>query len=124
MNSADERRGHERVVLPLLVQYRFDAFEELRAEYVEDISEGGLFIKTAGRRSIGDRVHLQFVLRGGSRLAELEGTVVRVDGDGPEPGLAVEFLTPDHGAREVLQALVGSAPKLQVETEDLLAAGP
>ena len=42
--SPDERRKHPRTPLSLLVQFRFNTFEDFLADYSHDISPGGMFI--------------------------------------------------------------------------------
>ncbi|MGC4120320.1 MAG: PilZ domain-containing protein [Myxococcales bacterium] len=96
--SQDERRRHPRAPLQLLIQYRFDTFDEFMAEYSVDISCGGMFIKTRQPIEEGSFVYLQFSLKDGSRLIEGLGKVVRVNpADDPKqvPGMGVEFVNFD-----------------------------
>ncbi len=92
------RRKHPRTPLSLLVQYRFNSFEEFLAEYASNISLGGMFIRTSEPREEGAMIYLQFSLKDGSKLIEGLGKVVRVNPagvPGREPGMGVEFVNFD-----------------------------
>jgi uncharacterized protein (TIGR02266 family) len=96
--STDERRRHERTPLSMLVQFRFDSFDDFLAEYSFNISPGGIFIRTAEPREQGAFIYLQFSLRNGSRLIEGLGRVVRVNAIGTAElpmGMGVEFVNFD-----------------------------
>ena len=78
----DDRRKHSRTPLSLLVQFRFNTFEDFLADYSVNISPGGMFIRTDEPQEEGSIIYLQFSLKDGSRLiegvlsGELGGTVV------------------------------------------------
>ncbi len=97
-SEGSDKRRHPRTPLNVLVQYRFDTFEDFLAEYSLNISPGGIFICTDEPRPEGAVIYLLFTLRDGSRLIEGMGRVVRVNppGDGARPaGMGVEFLNFD-----------------------------
>jgi uncharacterized protein (TIGR02266 family) len=93
----DEKRKHPRTPLSLLVQFRFNTFEDFLAEYSVNISPGGMFIKTDEPKEEGAVIYLQFSLRDGSRLIEGMGKVVRVNAPGGpgEAGMGIEFINFD-----------------------------
>ena len=72
-NESDtpDKRKHERFPLSILVQYRFDSFENFLAEYSVNISAGGMFIRTSEPREEGAMIYLQFYLQGGEKLMEV-----------------------------------------------------
>jgi uncharacterized protein (TIGR02266 family) len=103
-----ERRRYPRVPLNLLIQYRFDTFEEFMSEYASDISEGGMFIRTDDAREEGSMVYLQFALKDGTKLIEGLGRISRVNppnGQNPQ-GIGVEFVNFDDDSRALIQAIV------------------
>jgi type IV pilus assembly protein PilZ len=107
-SSAVERRRYPRVPLNLLIQYRFDTFEEFMSEYASNISEGGMFIRTDDAREEGSMVYLQFALKDGTKLIEGLGKVVRVNPanqDAPQ-GIGIEFVNFDEESRALIQAIV------------------
>lgn len=95
--GADKRR-HPRTPLNVLVQFRFDTFDEFLAEYSLNISPGGIFVRTDEPREEGSVIYLQFALKDGSKLIEGMGRVVRVNppGDSKRPaGMGIEFMNFD-----------------------------
>lgn len=92
--DADDRRRHPRTPLSLLVQFRFNSFEDFLAEYALNISPGGMFIRTDKPFEEGAVIYLQFSLKDGSPLIEGMGKVVRVNPpgvEGRESGMGIEF---------------------------------
>lgn len=105
------KRVHPRSPLSLLVQYRFDSFEDFMAEYSADISLGGMFIRTDEPRPSGSMIYLQFSLKDGSSLIEGLGRVVHVTGPDDEgaTGMGVEFVNFDDESSEFIEQLVNAA---------------
>jgi len=100
MSANDEpgenRRRYPRTALSILVQYRFNSFEDFLAEYSANISIGGIFIRTEFPKDEGAIVYLQFSLKDGSRLIEGMGKVVRVNPPGTrDTGMGIEFMNFD-----------------------------
>jgi uncharacterized protein (TIGR02266 family) len=109
--NGDERRKFPRAPLQLLIQYRFDTFEDFLAEYSVDLSVGGMFIRTDSPREEGTFIYLQFALRDGSRLIEGLGKVVRVNPAGEEgrvAGMGVEFVNLDPESAQLIEEIVAS----------------
>ncbi len=95
--GADKRR-HPRTPFNVLVQFRFDTFDEFLAEYSLNISPSGIFVKTEEPREEGSVIYLQFALKDGSKLIEGMGRVVRVNPSGDPkrpPGMGIEFMNFD-----------------------------
>lgn len=103
-----ERRRHARTPLSLLVQFRFNTFEDFLAEYSVNLSPGGIFLRTDEPRELGSIVYLQFSLKDGSRLIEGMGKVVRVNPPGQQqrvPGMGVEFLNFDEESMALIDEI-------------------
>ncbi len=103
-----ERRRHPRTPLHLLVQYRFNTFEDFLAEYSTNISPGGMFIRTDQPLEEGAMVYLQFSLKDGSRLIEGMGKVVRVNPAGVKDrvaGMGIEFVNFDDESMELINEI-------------------
>lgn len=122
MGSSDDsgddadRRRHPRTALSILVQYRFNSFEEFLAEYSVNISPGGMYIQTLHPQEEGSMIYVQFSLKDGSRLIEGMGRVVRVNEPGTagvEPGMGVEFVNFDDESMALVQEICAArqAPK-------------
>lgn len=102
----DDRRKFPRTKLSLLVQYRSNTFEEFLAEYSDNLSRGGIFIRTDSPREEGSLIYLQFSLSDGSRLIEGLGRVVRVNPVGVEgrvPGMGIEFVNFDEASIQLIE---------------------
>ena len=98
MSDPADKRRHPRTPLNVLVQFRFDTFDEFLAEYSVNISPGGIFVTTDEPREEGAVIYLQFALKDGSKLIEGMGKVVRVNpaGDPKRPsGMGIEFINFD-----------------------------
>jgi molecular chaperone DnaK len=108
MSDHDERRRHPRTPLSMLVQYRFNSFEDFLAEYSLNISPGGIFIRTDQPLDEGSMVYLQFSLRDGSRLIEGMGKVVRVNPPTEKErtsGMGIEFVNFDEESMQLINEI-------------------
>jgi uncharacterized protein (TIGR02266 family) len=106
--SGAEKRKHPRTALNVLVQFRFDTFDEFLAEYSLNISPGGIFICTETPREEGAVIYLQFALKDGSKLIEGMGKVVRVNppGDPKRPGgMGIEFMNFDDDSMALISEI-------------------
>ena len=84
--SGDSRRQEAR----LTINKEFDSFEQFIQEYVTNISQSGVFIRTKTPLAIGTQVDLHFsVIMDGIETIEGVGEVVRVSDD-PQ-GMGVVF---------------------------------
>jgi uncharacterized protein (TIGR02266 family) len=109
--SGAEKRRFARTALSLLVQYRFNTFEDFLAEYSVNLSAGGMFIRTDQPKPEGSIIYLQFSLKDGSRLIEGMGRVVRVNPPGVAgraAGMGIEFLNFDEASTQLIEEIVSS----------------
>jgi hypothetical protein len=82
----DDKRLGERVT----INKEFESFDAFIQEYVTNISETGVFIKSATVLPVGTRVNLRFtVIMDDIETIEGVGEVVRVEQD--PPGMGVVF---------------------------------
>ncbi len=103
-----EKRRHPRTPLNVLVQFRFDSFDDFLAEYSVNVSPGGIFIRTDTPREEGAVIYLQFALKDGSKLIEGMGRVVRVNppGDPKRPaGMGIEFTNFDEESMTLIEEI-------------------
>ena len=83
-----EHRQHKRVA----INQEFACIEDYIAEYVSNISHGGVFIASKNPLPVGTKVTLQFsVILDDIRRVEGEGEVVRVETGPDEVGMGVAF---------------------------------
>ncbi len=117
--KGSDRRKFTRVPLNLLIQYRFDTFEDFVSEYAENLSEGGIFIHADAMRPLGAMVYLQFALRDGTRLIEALGRVVHASEDPAAHGLGIEFVNVDDESKAMIEAIVRERHGTENVTEDV-----
>ena len=105
-------RRFPRTAVALLVQYRFESFEDFTTEYSVDLSPGGIFLRTEATPALGSMVELQFSLKGGSQLIEAIGKVTRITPPGgPHPaGIGVECLHSDPESKALIERLCSALP--------------
>ena len=85
-DAEEKRRDEERVT----INKEFESFDAFIQEYVTNISESGVFIKSATVLPVGTRVNLRFtVIMDDIETIEGVGEVVRVHDD--PPGMGVVF---------------------------------
>lgn len=115
MSEADgpgaDKRKYPRTALSILVQYRFNTFEDFLAEYSVNLSMGGIFIRTDQPKEEGSIIYLQFSLADGSRLIEGMGRVVRVNPPGAPgrvAGMGIEFLNFDDESMALIEEIIAS----------------
>jgi uncharacterized protein (TIGR02266 family) len=98
-----DQRRHQR----LNINEAFSSIDDFIAEYVTDISRGGVFIRSKQPLPMGTKVNLKFsVILDDFETIEGEGEVVRVVDTGEHPGMGVLFtqLTPE--SRTIIEELV------------------
>lgn len=97
------RRQHLRVS----VNQEFDAIEEYIAEYVSNISQGGVFIRSKNPLPLGTRVTLRFsVILDDVEIIEGEGEVLRVDRTPGRMGMGVAFTRLTAESKRVVDELI------------------
>lgn len=104
-----ERRQHRRVPLTLLVQHRYENLGEFMQEAAQDISVGGMFLRSENLRQVGDTIYLRFALDDGLPLIEGIGRVVRVNPgveDARVKGMGIEFVSLDRESRKLIESIV------------------
>lgn len=98
--QAEKRRDPR---TPVVLRVDYGGPDELVFDYTENLSSRGVFLKTARRFSVGDRVRLMLSFPGLLEPVGLEGAVrwTREDGDA---GVGVEF--DDPGSQQRIETLI------------------
>lgn len=107
--GGSDRRLFRRVPFFRKVQYRFETMEDFRSRFANDLSLGGMFIKTEMPEPMGTVIFLEFDLQDGSKILSGYGKVVRVNPPGVpdfDPGMGIEFLKFDDESLLRIRALV------------------
>ena len=110
----EEKRRWPRAPVELAVRMRFESVREFLDATAEDLSVGGMFLRShhfgpgGELREVGQLLALQFDA-GSRRVVEGLGKVVRVISPGTpgvEPGVGVEFVELDASGRKLIEAIV------------------
>lgn len=109
----NERRLSPRVTALLMIEY--PNREGFFVDYLIDLSQGGLFIRTKMPLQVGDEIDFTISFPGLLEPIPLRGVVRRVASDRDKnPGVGVEFIFTDDEARKAVEKLVG---QFQAEAE-------
>ena len=89
------------------INREFASIDDFIAEYVPDISRGGVFIRSKQPLPVGTKVNLKFsVIVDDFETVEGEGEVVRVLEDGENIGMGVQFVFLTEESRNIVEELV------------------
>jgi c-di-GMP-binding flagellar brake protein YcgR len=111
---APNQRRFQRAHVDMVVQLRFGNVQQFLDATAEDLSVGGMFLRSehaapGGQlREIGQIISLQFDA-GARRVVEGLGRVVRVvtpDSPGVVPGVGIEFVELDDRSRQLIETIV------------------
>jgi uncharacterized protein (TIGR02266 family) len=106
-DDASQTPRAPRVPVAILIHYRYESVQEFVAEYTDDISMSGVFIRSDKPRPIGSMIYLQMTLNDGSKLIEGFGRVARVGvGSRGQFGMGVQFLRFDDESKALIEILV------------------
>jgi type IV pilus assembly protein PilZ len=88
--DTESRREHVRV--ETRIRLRFKNKETLLEQYIDNISQGGIFIATSAPKPVGDQIALILIHPETGEELLLHGEVVRVvDGKDRAPGMGIQF---------------------------------
>jgi len=109
----NERRLSPRVTALLKIEY--PNREGFFVDYLIDLSQGGLFIRTKMPLQVGDEIDFTISFPGLLEPIPLRGVVRRVASDKDKnPGVGVEFIFTDDETKKAVEKLVG---QFQAEAE-------
>jgi Tfp pilus assembly protein PilZ len=107
------QRRHRRLPVDLRVGWRLKSDRAWQINQLEDIGEGGAFIRTTQFLPIGSPVILEIVAPGGERKLSIESKVAWTRHTPGEEGIGVEFKCRDSGGTRLLQELVRRIERLE-----------
>jgi molecular chaperone DnaK len=103
-------RDSRRVPLETRVQFKFDRFTGFISEFSENISPGGMFIRTRAPQPPGTVLDLEFRLGDGFELIKGTGEVVwnRAEDEGAArpSGMGIRFLELSQGSKDLIYRIV------------------
>ena len=106
MTSTEQQlRKHPRARLTFLVQFRFKDFDSFVREWAQNLSVGGLFVRTREPYESGTLVVISFALDGGQSLIEGLARVVHHDA----LGMGLEFVSLDENSQRTIEDVISRA---------------
>lgn len=113
------QRRRRRLPIVLDIGWRSKAEREWHTSYLEDIGEGGAFIRSTELLSEGSPVILEVTAPGGQRAIALEGRVAWIQKQ-PEAdqGMGVEFRRRDAGGVRLVRELLRRLENTSIEVDD------
>lgn len=103
-----EERFKARIPFEQEIQIQCSDWDQFRTEHAENISEGGIFVKTDHPLSPGTQFRLK--IRVGDRLIETEAQVIWTKEFGPTPGrisgMGARFLSIDSATQLYLRDMI------------------
>ena len=100
------QRRHRRLPVEIRVDWREKTERERQVSTLEDIGEGGAFIRSTRFLPIGSAVILEITAPGGERQIAIEAVVAWTCHTIGEEGMGVEFRCRDIGGTRLLKELV------------------
>jgi Tfp pilus assembly protein PilZ len=117
------QRRHRRLPVDLKVGWREKSDRTWQMSVLEDIGEGGAFIRTTQFLPIGSSVILEIAAPGGERKIPIEGRVTWTLHTPNEEGIGVEFRCRDSGGARLLQELVRRIERLEEQQSGSMIVG-
>jgi type IV pilus assembly protein PilZ len=104
-----DRRKYVRVTLNLLIKY--ETMEEFNSDYSQNLSLGGMFIKTDRPLPVGTELQIHFLLPDIIGAVTTEGVVMHNtldDEDAEAEGMGIEFRKLSEQARKIIEQTLAS----------------
>jgi Tfp pilus assembly protein PilZ len=107
------QRRHRRLPVEIRVDWRGKSDRSWQISSVEDIGEGGAFIRTTSFQPVGSSVILEITAPGGERKIPIEGVIAWTCHTPDEEGMGVEFRCRDLGGARRLKELVRRIERME-----------
>lgn len=108
--SSSQSGPHQRQHVRVEINREFAVIEDYIAEYVSNISQGGVFIRSKNPLPMGTSVTLRFtVILDDIEIVEGEGEVVRVERSSSETGMGVAFTRLSADSKRLIDHIVDRA---------------
>lgn len=107
------QRRHRRLPVEIRVDWRGKSDRSWQISSVEDIGEGGAFIRTTSFQPVGSSVILEITAPGGERKIPIEGVIAWTCHTPDQEGMGVEFRCRDLGGARRLKELVRRIARME-----------
>ena len=95
-----ERRKYNRIDFYTIIDY--SAGDQYYRDFIQDMSNSGVFIKTAQKFSVGQIIRMTFMSRDYQKPFKINGEIVRVGSD----GIGVKFKIESQVQEEAIKSLL------------------
>jgi len=112
------QRRHRRLPVVISVDWRAKSDRNWHISAVEDIAEGGAFVRTTEFLPVGTSVILEIVAPGGQNKIAIEAMVAWTRHTPGEEGMGVEFRRRDIGGTRLLREVVRRIERVELVLED------
>jgi Tfp pilus assembly protein PilZ len=95
-----ERRKYDRTDFFTIIDY--SAGDQYYRDFIQDMSNSGVFIKTSQKFSVGQIIRMIFMSRDNQKPFKINGEIVRVSSD----GIGVKFKIESQVQEEAIKSLI------------------
>jgi Tfp pilus assembly protein PilZ len=117
------QRRHRRLPVEIRAGWRLKSERDWHVSQLDDIGEGGAFVRTTNFLPVGSPLLLEITAPGGERTILIEGRVTWTRHTPGEEGIGVEFRRRDSGGVRLLQEIVRRLERLEEESTAVAAVG-
>jgi len=109
----ESRRRFARIALTAQVKVTFEGVADRRRLLLDNLSQGGLFIRTKNPKPIGTKLNFEFSVRDGAGTIQGSGIVRWIETDPSRaPGMGIQFtMLNEEGKRELRTILQTTSGK-------------
>ena len=104
-------RKHDRKDFFMIVDYSVN--DQYYRDFIQDISESGLFIKTSQMFSVGQKIQMAFMSPDYQKPFKIKGEIVRVHTD----GVGVKFIIESQVQESALKSFMGNIQRETIGTQ-------
>lgn len=104
-------RKHDRKDFFMIVDYSVN--DQYYRDFIQDISESGVFIKTSQTFSVGQKIQMTFMSPGYQKPFKIKGEIVRVHTD----GVGVKFTIESQVQESALQSFMSNIQRETIGTQ-------
>jgi len=104
-------RKHDRKDFFMIVDYSVN--DQYYRDFIQDISESGVFIKTSQTFSVGQKIQMTFMSPGYQKPFKIKGEIVRVHTD----GVGVKFTIESQFQESALQSFMSNIQRETIGTQ-------
>lgn len=107
----DKLRKHDRKDFFMIIDYNVN--DQYHRDFIQDISESGVFIKTSQAFSTGQKIQMTFMSPDYQKPFKIKGEIVRIHTD----GVGVKFIIDSQVQESALKSFMSNIQRETIETQ-------